>query len=379
MENNNDLSKLEPWNSGENKIKVNSIRYNNDYTLFCLGTSQGYRIFSTNTLKQLSEENEKVNNLGDIFISMVYFQSSLVFFLPSSKNPNFSSKEFIIFDDSTHEKICSFKEKHEEFLNFLVSKNVIFLISLSKIIVIELCSFNVIDIIDNINSMNKLLSFNSCDFIAYSLINDKKKVFIKYYNSEKNKVKALTKKEISSNFEYIQTIQLSPSGDAVGVVSIFGNKIHIYNTQNGKLKSCLFLGQNILSVDKLLFSEKKANYIFILKNDNRFNIYKLNKKDSSSPKCVCDKYDDKNITSEGEGNKSKSGGIFGFFRKISKNKDVCESHAFSSYENKAVFIDFDRNQKKDIIIIDNLGKITKFHYNKKPSGSLSPTFSIQWE
>ena len=146
-----DLSKLKPWNSREYPVKVNSIRYNNDYSLLTLGTSKGYKIFLTSNLLPASENTEEVTNLGDISIAMVYYKSSLVFLLPSRYNTTYSNKELVVFDDFYQKKIASFKDKFEEFLNIFVSKNTALLITLSKVVVLELYTFKIVDIIDNIN------------------------------------------------------------------------------------------------------------------------------------------------------------------------------------------------------------------------------------
>ena len=61
------------------------------------------------------ETTDVVKNLGDINIAMNYFKSSLVFFLPSKDNKNFSNKEIIIFDDFYQTQIASFKDKNETF------------------------------------------------------------------------------------------------------------------------------------------------------------------------------------------------------------------------------------------------------------------------
>ena len=87
------------------------------------------------------EPIEKVKNLGDVNISMTYYKSNLVFFLPSRNNNNFTNIEIIIFDDFTQNKLASIKDKTEEILNFYVSKNVIYLITLSNIIIMEIFSF----------------------------------------------------------------------------------------------------------------------------------------------------------------------------------------------------------------------------------------------
>ena len=171
------LAGLSPWNSRDYPVQVNSIRYNQDFSLLTLGTSKGYKLFLTSNLRPAHDDTEAVNNLGDILIAMVYYKSSLVFLLPSRYNTTFSNNELIIFDDFYQKKIASFKDKSEELLNFFLSKNIVLMITLSKVIVVELYTFKIVDIIDNVNTMNKLLSYNFYDFVAFVKLKEKKKSF----------------------------------------------------------------------------------------------------------------------------------------------------------------------------------------------------------
>lgn len=371
-----EIKKIRPWNSTENPIKINTIRYNQDFSLLTLGTSKGYRVFLTSTLKLAHEETEANYNFGDIFAAMTYYKSSLVFLLPTRYNNNYSNKELIIFDDFYQTKLASFKDKNEGFTDFFLSKNILFLVSLSKIIVVELFSFKVIEIIEKINNNSKLISFNFQDFIAYTYLENKKDVYIQNYKNLNYKIVSKMNKVINSSFDFIQIIEISPLGDYVGIVSIFGNKIHIYNTQTGKLKECIFLGPTVLTLERMAFSEKKPNYIFLVKNDNKMYIYKIGKVEN--PKCVCSKYNDKNMISGDESQKGNNDGFFGFIRKSFKNKDIKDIHAFSEYKVKLIFADFNRNKHKEFIIINHTGIFNKFHFNKKRTGKLSPDMTIQW-
>ena len=382
MNKSNNLSKLEPWNSKETPVIVNSIRYNQDYTLLTLGTSKGYKIFLTDDMKTCQEETDVVKNLGDINSAMNYFKSSLVFFLPSKDNQNFSIKEIIVFDDFYQTQIASFKEKNEPILNFFLSKNVLYIVTLKKIVIIELFTFKVIEIIENINYSFKLLSFNFFDFLAYMNNDNKKIIYINNYLSENYKIQSKAKYMINSPYDFIQTFQLSPSGDLLGLVSIYGNKIHIYNTQTGKLKECVFLGSSIQTMEKMSFS-RKENYIFFQRNDSRFYVYKLGKIQVENPKCVCGKYDDsKLMNSNGEELKRKgSGGFMGFLRNSLKGKDNRDPHIFGEYDGKLLFADFDLNENKNkhLIMINHKGLLTEYHFNKKKSiGNISPVISVQW-
>ena len=374
-----EVSTLKPWNNPEDPIKVNTIRYNNDYSLLTLGTSKGYRVFLTSNLKLCSEESEINNNLGDIMIAMVYYQSTMVFLLPSLYNEKYSKKELIIFDDFYQNKLASYKDKNEEIINFFLSKNILFIITIAKIIIIELFSFKTIDIIEKTNFNKKLLSFNFFDYISYTYSDDKLNLYIKYYQNENYKIITKKQKIIKPDFGFFQIIQLSPLGDLIAVVSIFGNKIHLYNTETGKLKECIYLGPTIQTLEKVEISEKKPNYIFLLKNNYCFNIYKLikSKKDEIGI-CTCDKHDDNKIFSGESNQPEEAGGFFGFMRKSSKNKDIKEAHAFSEYDGRLLYFDFDRNNHKDLIMIKFNGQFIKYHFNKKKTGSISPVLSIQW-
>ena len=375
-ENKPDLTRLTPWNSKDYPIQVNSIRYNHDYSLLSLGTSKGYKIFLTSTFKSAREDTEEIKSLGDISIAMVYFKSHLVFCLPSRYNKTFETKdkELIIFDDQNQTQYASFKNKTEEILNFFLSRNIILIITISKVIILELYSFKIIDIIDNINTMNKFISFNFYDFISYIKLNDKKSVYIKYYSSKDHKINSTIKKKIPSTFEFMQVQSLSESGSMLSIVSIFGNKIHIYNTRDEKLKYCIYLGSSIQVIEKVFFSEKKSNYFFILKKENQFNILKLPIDGIQS--CVCNKYDDKNIGTEDK--RDPIGGLFGYFKKFTKNKDIKETHAYGQLNGKIEFIDFDRTTTKYIIFINKKGELYKYHFKKTPSGNIIPFLNVQW-
>lgn len=382
MNNSNNLSKLEPWNSKESPVEINSIRYNQDYTILTLGTSKGYKIFLTEDMKVCQEETDVVKNLGDISIAMNYFKSSLVFFLPSKENKNFTNKEIIVFDDFYQTQIASFKEKNESILNFFLSKNVLYVVTLKNIAIVELFTFKVIDIIENINYSYKLLSFNFFDFIAYTKNDNKKIIYINNYLSENYKILSKSKYLINSPYDFIQTFQLSPSGDLLGLVSIYGNKIHIYNTLTGKLKECIFLGSSIQTMEKMTFS-RKENYIFFQRNDSRFYAYKLGKIQVENPKCVCDKHDDSKLMSsnEEESKRKGSGGFMGFLRNSFKGKDYRDPHIFGEYDGKLLFDDFDLNENKNkhLIMINHKGLLTEYHFNKKKSaGNVSPVVSVQW-
>lgn len=377
-----DLSKLVPWNSNENPLKVNSIRYNQDYSLLVIATSKGYKIFSSLTYKSLEENNEEINNFDDIHVADTYYSSSIVLLLPSKFNKNYKNNEIIFFDDYFKKKIASFKLKNEYIMNFYTCKNLIIIITINKLIIIELISLKVIDIIEDIAYNDKILSFNSSNnSIAYTKAIDRKTLYINIYKDEKNFITSRKSIKINTNFDFIQIFQFSPSGKYIVVSSIFGNKIHIYNTADGNLKNCFFLGPKIQTFERIFFSEKKPNYLLFIKNDKNLNVYKLGKyKDKEiNYKCICNLDNDQDLVNrisqfeeQNQGNSNKIN------RSLSKNKNIKEPHVFTDFDERLLFGDFDRNKHKDIVLINKKGKLFKYHFNKKQGGKIAPIISVQW-
>ena len=133
-----DYSKISPWNSGDFPVKVNNIRFNQDNTLLTLATSRGYKIFSAKTLRKVQEESELVRELGDLKIVMTYYETSIVFFTGKKNNKKITQKQLVIFDDFSQEIIYKFESRHENIINFYVSKNAIFIALENNLVIIEL-------------------------------------------------------------------------------------------------------------------------------------------------------------------------------------------------------------------------------------------------
>ena len=375
-----EVSKIEPWNSREYPVTVNSIRYNQDYSLFTLGTSKGYRIFMTNNFKSASLETETIRNLGDLNIVMTYFRTPLVFFLANKNNPIFSRNELIVYDDLHQKKIASFKMKKVPINNFFVSKNVIFIMTLNQIFVLEIMSFKIIDIIENVYLNNKLLTYNFNDYISYIRFKNKKKIITNIYSNENHQINNIQQKSLIYPFSFVQLIQISSKGAILALVSLYGNKIHLYNVNNSKLKECIYLGNSKIKIERLCFSKIKENYILIMLNTQKFYIYKTQKKFGDCSKCICSKYDDKDLDANNSNleEEEDDGGFFGFFRKFTKNLDIKDIHAFSKYMSNPLIVDFDFARNREVTIINKKGHVEKFKFKKDKEGKIAPFISLEW-
>ena len=364
-----DYSKISPWNTGEFPVKVNNIRFNQDNTLLTLATSRGYKIFSAKTLRKVQEETELVRDLGDLKIVMTYYETSIVFFTGKKNNKKITQKELIIFNDFTQKQIGKFESKEENIINFYVSKNAIFIALENNLVILELISLKIINIIENVEINNKLVSFNINNNIAYILQNQPKKIFINKYSFKNNILSGTEKKNINCSFDWIQFIKLSQSGNFISIVSILGNKIHIYKTSNCSLIKCILIGLRIYNIENMSFisNKQKENYFFVNLNNNTIKIYRL--KNIEKNYCVCDKYLDDDILT----NKIKDDNSNNFFSNYLfpiKNTDIAESHLNINPNNNIIFSEFFVNLFiKSFVIIDNKGFYYIYFFDKEKTST----------
>ena len=380
---NNDinLSNIVPWNSQDFPVKINNIRYNQDNSLFTLATSRGYKIFSTKNLRQVHEETEKVRELGDLNLVMTYYSSSLVFFTFTENNENYTTKELIVFDDFYQKQFSSFKSKNEKISNFYVAKSAIFITLETELLIIELLSFKIINIIRNIYTEQKLCSFNIYGFIAFTKKNEKNKVYIKVLNMENNKIVSIRNRCITSNFEYIQSLQLSPSGQFIALSSIFGNKIHIYYVENLILKECFYLGNEIHNIVKMSFPSIGEGFLIFQINNKNFKIYRFSNIIEGQYNCKCYKYKNEEMIKSVIKKKENKSGWLNYFKNMiysssdnepKEEKKVDLGFVCVEVEEGIMFTDFVENEfiketdnlnNKELVIINGKGFYYKYSFN----------------
>lgn len=402
-ENSKDLINIKPWNSKEFPVTINNIRYNQDNTLFTLATSRGYKIFSTNNLKQVHEETEKVRELGDLESVQTYYSSSLVFILPTKNNENYTKRELILFDDYFQKIIFKFQSKKENINFFYVGKYAICIALQTQMVIIELITLKIVYIITNIFSDEKLCSFNTYGFIAYTQKEEKYNVYLKILNIQNNKIVSIRNQILKPNFEYLQTMKLSPSGQFIALCSLFGNKIHIYYVENLILKECLYLGDEIYNIQKISFAARGEYFLLIQLNKKRMKLFELSNIIEGQFKCKCYNYKNEEMIKEVIKKKENENGWFNYFKNmiyLSYNNQPVEERKIDSgfvcvqSNEDIIFTDFVESEfiynKKDldikeIVIINGKGHYYKYLFNnerKKLDDNINNNFelidSVQW-
>jgi hypothetical protein len=375
-----DFSKIKPWNSSEFPVKVNNIRFNQDHTLLTLATSKGYKIFSAKTLRQVQEETELVRDFGDLKIVMTYYSTSIVFFIAKKNNSKISQKQLIIFDDYSQKIIGKFESKGENIINFYVSKDAIFIALQNNLVILELLSMKVINIIEKVEINNKLVSFNINNCIAYLLQNQTKNIYINKYKFNSNKIQNIEKKCINSPFEWVQSIEISQSGKFIGLISVLGNKIHIYQISDCCLIKCIFMGNKVYNIEKIsfIYNKTKENYLMINLNNDQIMIYRINYDNIYELNCLCHFYSDDDILAGKIKGDNNNNNLLNYFWN-NNNDDITLSHLTLNIKNKIIFSQFFLNLfQKSFVVIDEKGYFYMYFFDKNKN--MNPLFfdSCKW-
>ena len=308
-----ELKHSESWNQ-DDPVKINNIKFNQDYSLLILATSKGFRIFTTNTFDLIHQIRKEINEIGNLSIANVLYKSPLIFFVGNELNNNWKENELILWDDSKNLKIAQIKLK-DKIIDFNLTKNVISVFSSNKIYIFELITFNLVKIIDGLNINNKLFTYNIYDMIAYTTFKNKTEINIKTINYNKNhKLETFYNRNFKVNFDNIQALKISHSGQYIFVSSILGNKIHIYYVQNGNLKICIYLGNHISLIDNIDFSYSKESKILFVKEMKKICLFSINDNDSIN-NCICEKFLDNDLL---KGNKAENTGLMSMFKSYFK-------------------------------------------------------------
>ena len=359
-----DYSKISPWNSGDFPVKVNNIRFNQNNTLITIATSRGYKIFSSKTLRKVQEETELVRDLGDLKIVMTYYESSIVFFTGKKNNKIITQRQFIIFDDYGQKQMGKFESKEENIINFYVSKDAIFIALENNLVILELFSLKIINKIENVEINDKLVSFNVNNSIAYLLQNQKKNIYINKYDFKNNLLSGKESKCINCSFEWVQSLKLSQSGNYIAIVSILGNKIHIYLVSNCSLIKCIFIGKTVFNIQNIsfIYNKEKENYFSVNLNSKAIKIYRLDEIQNNY--CICDNHLDDDILN-GKVKNERNNNILNYIWPT-KNGDITDYHLNITSHNNIIFSEFFINSLgKSLVIIDDKGFYYIYFFNKE--------------
>ena len=386
-----------PWNIHD-KLNINTIRISQDNELLIASTNIGYRIFDIETFTLLNNLIEDYhNNIGNISNALNFYSSHIIFFHGYENNEKYKSNCLCYANEMKKEckKLIQFKE---EIYNFYLNKYIIIIIFTNKIVLFDLLKLQYIKTISDIASNNKeIVSYNiDKDFLYIGKvgINCPNKIEIYIYSIIKKKEIQIIelKKEIEvNNFDSINTIFIDGSNtNYLIATSKFSNKIHIYSKDknfNYTLKFCIYLGNQLFTLNNFLFSEN-TKYFIVLVNNYIIHIYKLNKillkrqntnakniNTSRDNTCVCKVYNDNEINMSLSNKLSSHSFISGIYSKFTGATSIFQRIVIEKIKEENILI-FQKKMKKTFSVIQIKGGVVYIQYGKKGKGKVIK--KIKW-
>lgn len=167
--------------------KINSISFNQDFSLISLATETGFKIYNTHSLSQ-NYEKKLIGGLSKCELS---YKSNYMALIGGGTMPLFSDKKVVIYDDA-QESIESEYKFTTTVINVKLKKNLLFIVCEKKIYVFNIQNSQNIDCFDTIENKKGLIAINGNPnetIMAYPLeINDQPdKGFVSIKNYKTNK------------------------------------------------------------------------------------------------------------------------------------------------------------------------------------------------
>lgn len=352
------------------KMIVNSFRYNNDKSLICLSTAKGFKVYDAFNYQLLSRPNDSESyNLENVKNCTVLYNTKFIAYL---LNDVTDLKCLYFRDDDSNSKIGCLLFKNS-ISDFHLSSGLIAVLTENdnRCHIFELSSLKYVTSIPDVKSSQQFSMIENLDkkiiTIVTASLKNKGQINITHYKSSKQfkKIIGRKKEKINTTFNSIQFLQINSK--YITVSSGFGNKIHLYNTDNNKLEFCIFLGNFNYELSNVEFDQKfkflsigtnhKYLKIFCLKHLKAMN---FNKKDI----CICKGYDDNSVT-----NSKKS---FNFYFKKMFEKVTPMHCKFKFHDDfNHTMTKFGFENKNIISLIDTNGEIEDLCFDRKKANIIN--------
>lgn len=250
--------------------KANSIRFNQDFSLFSIATERGYKVYQT---YPLADFHEKIL-YGGIYLCQMSYKSNFLALVGGGKMPKFTNKKVVIYNDS-EDCIESEYKFTTPVINVKFKKNFLFIVCEKKIYVFNTETTQNIDSFDTITNKRGIIAVNGSPDktimahpIEFNDQPDKGYVGIKNYKTNKYFPLLVHEEPISFMEMDYYGLLLATSNDKGTIIRIHScvDKTLLYECKRGKDKAII----NFISFDV------DYKYIGVSSDRGTIHIWKLN-------------------------------------------------------------------------------------------------------
>lgn len=248
--------------------------FNQDGSFFCIGTKQGFCIFSTNPYEF------KVRRLVDNGFQIVEMmgKSNIIALVGDGKNPDQSPNKVLLWDDNSQKIIAAILVRYP-IRTIKLKNSKIFIIGEKEIRVFNFGSFINVDTLDTFPNKNGI--FATCgDTQSYIIAYPSKeigKIAIKdYHNKDENNNFKTT--IIHAHQSEVTALAMNQNGSLIASTGEKGNILRIFDVENGNMLQEFRRGTDSAGIYTLAFD---LNSLFLACSSNKgtIHIFSIKKKE----------------------------------------------------------------------------------------------------
>ena len=339
---------------------VNSINFNTDQTLLCLGTNNGFRLYNVSSFALVSSITDiNTHNIGNIAKCISLSTSSLIAYI----NNDIAHRNCLYFwSESLLQKVAAIVLRRP-ITNFALNLRVIGieLSDTNSYLLFHVNDLKYITSIEDVKASTcSCAVLGQCVILAHvsNLNRNYIRIFkFKLKSATADEVTAYAMMSVNSGFNDIQVLQVTEC--FVIVSNEYGNKIHIYSLLDMTLKHCLFLGYFQYKLTNVCV-DPKEKFLLLCTNSKYVKVFSL--KDSAQNckgKCGCAERSDGDVVQQ-----HHKQSVFAFYMKklLETTSDIHWKYRYNSKEQNAVC--FDSKHKNNIMIIEANGCVSVLQFNR---------------
>lgn len=212
-------------NEDDKVSKILYANFNQDGSLFAVGTEKGFKIYNCSPFRDNFERNLE----GGIGIVELLNRCNILALVGGGKTPKWTTNKVVIYDDH-QSKVVSELRFNSSVRNAKLKKDMLIVVCDLKIYVFSLINFSNIDTIDTCENIKGLVAVST----------DSDKTVIAYPDKSLGHVRVKIFEDQTSQFikaheNSISALTLNQNGTILATASDKGTLIRVFSTKNGGL------------------------------------------------------------------------------------------------------------------------------------------------
>ena len=331
------------------------LTFNQDTSLFCVGTNKGFRVYTSYPLKCVGKRDIS----GGIGIIEILNNTNIFALVGTEDNLKFGANKVILWDE-LNQKVVNQLIVSNNVKNVRIKRTKIFIIEENNIKVFTLGNYEKIDSLKTFSNKNGIFGISlepKLNIICFPSP-DVGKIIIKDYDNKKDGNFNIS--EISAHKNEIIALVMNYDGTLIASASERGTIIKIYRTKDGCLLQELRRGTEPAEIYSLCF-DLKSRYIACSSNKGTVHIFNIKN----------DKIDD----NETKNQKSFLGNVVSFIGL--QNEYLNSEWSFAKYRlpsKEKNIIGFNQKIEDSIIVVTLNGKYYQSKFDNKVVGECKTCF-----